>query len=137
MSESPGRRAAVTILIAEDSKLMRKLIQSSLNKLGLPFEFREAENGEDAWARLQQDPPDLLLLDLHMPVMTGLELMLRLHEQGSTLPVIIISSDTNPRYIQDALDLGARGVINKPFKFVDLYRLFRTVMPDVFSATAS
>jgi len=109
---------AYNILIVDDSRSMRKVIRKVIGLSGFKVgECWEAENGQEALDILKGSWVDLILSDLHMPVMNGLELLRRLKEDESLrdLPVVFITTESNENRLQELLTLGARGCIRKPF----------------------
>lgn len=104
------------LLIADDSRAMRLLLSSLLKQIGY-HDLIEAENGQIALDRVQAGGIDTLLLDLHMPVLDGLATLRRLQESPAIagLPVLIVSSDSDMRNVEEARKLGAIGYIRKPF----------------------
>jgi two-component system, OmpR family, response regulator len=101
-----------TILIADDDPHIRQLLVFALEKAGLCT--REAEDGEEALALVDREPPDLVILDINMPRMDGLEVCRRLRAMGD-LPILFLSSrdDEIDRVI--GIELGADDYVVKPF----------------------
>lgn len=110
------------ILVVEDERAIRSLIILTLRQDGHRIE--EAEDGTTAWERLQTDPPDLLLLDLRLPRLGGIELLQRLQANGGLpCPVIVMTAYTlSPldRHVLDGLPL-----LRKPFDPEELMHLVR------------
>lgn len=121
----PGKR----ILVAEDEPHILGLIVYSLEYAG--FEVMEAVNGEDAIRMAADDKPDLILLDVRMPRMSGYEVCTVLKDQDSTkdIPIVFISARGQEAEIKRGLELGAEEYILKPFAPDELYqrveRIFR------------
>ncbi len=105
------------IVIADDSMTARMFIRRCLEIIGFSdATIVESENGREALARIKEEPTDLLITDLNMPVMDG-EVLLRwikANPRLSELPVLIITSAGNPAREAQLLSMGAIGVINKP-----------------------
>lgn len=95
------------ILIVEDEILMRKTLVDGFKKAG--FKIIEAENGQKGLDMALQDKPDLILLDVMMPVMSGLEMLekLRADEEGKKIKVVILSNFNDYEKIADAVEKGA------------------------------
>src|ERR1700761_8097826 len=108
----------ITALIVDDSSVMRKIVERSLRQAGLEFvAVLEAGNGSDALDILQQKQVDLVLSDINMPVMDGLQFVEKLQElpQARGIPVIMITTEASESHVMKALSCGARGHIRKPF----------------------
>jgi two-component system chemotaxis response regulator CheY len=109
---------AVRALIIDDSGVMRKIVERSLRQAGLELaEVWEASNGLEALALLQQKTPDLILTDINMPNMDGLEFVKQLRgvESAQGVPVVMITTEGSESRVVEALSCGARGYIRKPF----------------------
>ncbi|MCK7467401.1 MAG: response regulator [Desulfosudis oleivorans] len=103
--------------MVDDSSVMRSIIIKTLKLSGLPLgEIWEAKNGEEGLRVLQDKWIDLALIDIHMPVMDGEKMLtlLRENDQYENLPVIVVSSESEPSKIEKMLMLGAT-FIHKPF----------------------
>lgn len=102
-----------SVLLAEDNEDMRQLYSLVLSQAG--FEVREALNGKEALAAVKQSRPDVLITDIMMPVMDGLELIARIKREPdlSDLPIIAISA-YGGEYLSRAYTVGATGVVGKP-----------------------
>jgi len=108
-----------SLLIVDDSRSMRLVIRKVLQMSGLEeARFFEAEHGEEALGVVGEHPIDLILTDINMPVMTGLELLRRLKEDETqrSIPVIVISTEGSSERQEEALELGAAGYLQKPFQ---------------------
>ncbi len=117
---------AYDVLIVDDSETMRALVKKSLMLSGLELrQIREAEDGQAAIAILREAWIDVVLADVHMPNMTGLELLeaMRADECLREVPVIIVSSDTNPSHHERLKTLGAKAFLRKPFRPEQLRRV--------------
>jgi two-component system, OmpR family, alkaline phosphatase synthesis response regulator PhoP len=104
-----------TILVVEDEPDIQELICYHLAKEG--FTLRKANSGKEALERIQQDKPDLVLLDLMLPVLSGIEVLktIRFTWGLTGLPVIIVSARTDESDIIMGLELGADNYLPKPF----------------------
>lgn len=105
-------------LIIDDSSVMRKIVERSLRQAGLELgEVKEASNGAEGLALLAKSPVDLILCDINMPVMDGIDFVRRLQdiENAKSVPVVIITSEGGESHVVQALSAGARGYIRKPF----------------------
>ena len=104
------------ILIAEDEPDIRELVFFSLTELG-GFEVVKAKNGAEAVELAQQESPDLILMDVRMPRMTGYEACAALKKLDAfkDVPVIFLSAKGQEQEVQTGLEVGAEDYILKPF----------------------
>ena len=108
----------IRVLIVDDSSVMRKIVERSLRQSGIELgQVSEAGNGAEALAVLQQGKVDLILCDINMPVMDGLEFVKQLPsvENARGVPVVMITTEGSEGHVVQALSAGARGYIRKPF----------------------
>ncbi|MAG31793.1 MAG: two-component system response regulator [Deltaproteobacteria bacterium] len=105
------------ILIVEDSATMRLLIASSLEGIELPVKIVEAENGFEALRFLPRESFDLVITDINMPDINGLELVsfIKSNEKYASIPLVIISTEGSERDREKGLGLRADAYIVKPF----------------------
>ena len=112
----------LVILAVDDDMINLKLLKSMLMKNEDVKEVVEAQNGADAIGHLKaRTDIDLILLDIIMPVMNGIEMLkvVRSDENIEQLPIIVLTTDETKR--TEALDLGANGFLMKPIRKDDLY----------------
>lgn len=108
----------IKALIVDDSSVMRKIVERSLRQAGLDISsVIEAGNGADALGLLDSNTVDLILSDINMPVMDGLEFVRQLQtvERLRGIPVVMITTEGSESNVVQALSLGAKGYIRKPF----------------------
>lgn len=108
----------ITALIVDDSSVMRKIVERCLRQAGVEFtSVLEAGNGKDALKLLEQKPVDLILSDINMPVMDGLQFVqeMQLLPNAKSIPVVMITTEGSESHVLKALSFGARGYIRKPF----------------------
>ncbi len=108
----------VKALIVDDSSVMRKIVERSLRQAGIDLsEVVEAGNGVEALSALRLAAVDLILCDINMPVMDGLEFVRQAAklENVKGVPIIMITTEGSESYVAQALTSGARGYIRKPF----------------------
>ncbi len=106
------------VLIVDDSGVMRKIVERALRQAGLEIgEVLEASNGAEALVEVEKGSPDIILSDINMPVMDGLEFLKNLAklEAGKGVPVVMITTEGSEARVVEALSLGAKGYIRKPF----------------------
>ena len=109
---------ALRTLIVDDSSVMRKIVERALRQAGIPLaDVIEAANGSQALEILSQQTVDLVLTDINMPVMDGLELVRRLHkvDKARDVPVLMITTEGSESQVVQAIACGARGYVRKPF----------------------
>jgi len=114
--------ADVTILCIEDEPQIRRFLRASLSTQG--YRLIEATNGRQGLAEAANRSPDVVILDLGLPDMDGLEVMRRLREL-SERPVIVLSARGQERDKVDALDAGADDYLTKPFSVAELLARIR------------
>lgn len=100
------------VLLVDDEPHIRKFVALILKQLGVTLTF-EAANGEEALAVYQREQPDLVLLDVSMPLMDGLETLKHLLEIDPDAVVIMLTSIVNRQSVDEALALGAANYIRK------------------------
>ena len=101
-----------TILLVDDEPHIRKYVGLILRQLGAP-RLLEAANGEEAVATFEREKPDLVLLDVNMPIVAGMETLKRLKAIDPDCVVVMLTSLTNRLNIESALTLGAANYIRK------------------------
>lgn len=107
-----------TVLIVDDSNTMRKIVSRALRQAGIDFsEILEAGDGQEALDVLGSNTVDVVLSDINMPNMTGLEFLKAKAEDDAIkdIPVVMISTETGADIIDQAKALGAKGAVKKPF----------------------
>jgi CheY-like chemotaxis protein len=112
----------MTILLIEDDAIEILKLKRCIAKLGQYHAIEEAHNGEEALALLEgKSLPDLLLLDLNMPKVNGLEFLKRLREidRLKCLPTVILTTSVNKTDLKAAYALGVAGYILKPLRYED------------------
>ena len=108
---------ALNVLVVDDSSVMREMVIKTLRLSGLALnQIRQAANGHEALAELNQQQIDLALVDINMPVMGGLELIERLRATPKfvKLPIIVVSTESSPALIEMLQQKGI-SFVHKPF----------------------
>ncbi len=109
---------AMTILIVDDSKLTRKAIRRIIDMTDLEVgDVFEAENGAKALETLEKEQIDLVLADLNMPEMGGIEMIYQMRGNDATksIPVVVVSTESSTTRIEGLLSDGAKDYLHKPF----------------------
>ncbi|PWC77023.1 response regulator [Azospirillum sp. TSH64] len=114
------------VLVVDDEPPIRRFLRTSLTAQG--YDIVEAEDGTKALEEVRRRSPDLLVLDLGLPGIDGLEVIRRLRGSGVTLPIIVLSSRVDEAGKVEALDLGADDYVTKPFGVEELLARIRTAM---------
>ena len=117
-----------TILVAEDQAHIRALIEFKLKNAG--YRVVAVENGEQALAKAVEVRPNLILLDVMMPLMTGFEVLSILKQKDETknIPVLLVTAQSSENEILKGLDMGADDYITKPFSPNELAARIRMVL---------
>ena len=113
------------ILVIEDEKSISHFISAILNSNG--YEALQARSGSEALSMISSHCPDLIILDLGLPDMDGMDILRQLRE-WSSLPVVVVSARTHERDKVTALDLGADDYLTKPFGTAELLARVRTAI---------
>jgi two-component system response regulator DesR len=117
----------IRVLLAEDQAMVRGAL-SALLKLESDLDvIGTAADGEEAWAQIQRDKPDVVVTDIEMPRMTGLELAQRIRERGVECKVVILTTFARPGFLRRALDAGVSGYLLKDAPAEQLAEALRKV----------
>ncbi len=121
-----GMAAPLKVLVVDDEPAIRRFLRTSLSAQG--YQVGEAEDGAAALDSLRRNPIDLLVLDLGLPDISGFNIIERVRGQGSTLPIVVLSSRTDESGKVKALDLGADDYVTKPFGIDELLARVRAAL---------
>jgi two-component system KDP operon response regulator KdpE len=125
----------VPILVVDDEPPIRRLLRTSLGAQG--YRVLEAETGRAALDLLERDRPEIVLLDLGLPDLDGLEVIRRVRGAGRKVPIVVLSSRGDERGKVQALDLGADDYVTKPFGMAELVARIRTALRHRWQAQGS
>jgi len=119
-----------TILYVEDNEPNRVMLRDLLKRT--TYQLREAEDGEAGVAAALESPPDLILMDIQLPKLSGLEAMRRIRAEAATAntPIIAITSFALSGDEKKAREAGATAYLTKPYSPSGLLRLIRTLLPE-------
>ncbi len=111
------------VLVVDDEPEILELLQYNFNKKGL--EVAIARNGQEGMEMIQQDPPQIIVLDIMMPVMNGIEMcrQLRQHEQFRNIPILFLSATNDDMLILSAMSAGGNHFVSKPIRLNLLFEL--------------
>ena len=121
------------VLVVDDSPTIRKIIQHALRQANLNVgDILEASNGREALGMVQRFSFDLILTDIDMPLMDGLELLeaLAYVRSAQQTPVVVITKLTSEEGVLRAMEAGARAYIRKPFTVNDLSEKIEPLLND-------
>ena len=122
-----------SVLIVDDEQETRELLRLMLEFAG--YDIYEAVDGLDALEKVKLVQPDVILLDVMMPNMDGLEVCRRLRSQAATadLPIIMVSAKIQVEAIREGLDAGATRYLTKPVSRANLVETIREVVTPLFT----
>jgi two-component system chemotaxis response regulator CheY len=116
-AEEPGM-SEIRALIVDDSSVMRKIVERTLRQAGLDsLVVHEAGSGTEGLDVLRTETVDLILSDINMPSMDGLEFLRQIRAQNLApgVPVVMITTESSEEHVKQAIQSGAQGYIRKPF----------------------
>lgn len=121
---------AHTVLVVEDDPVIQRLLEVNFSLEG--FDVLIADDGEQGLAAVAEHHPDIVVMDIMMPKLSGLEALGHLREDPATagLPIILLSARAQHSDVQAGLDAGADGYVTKPFEPMDLVEQVRQVLGD-------
>ena len=116
------------ILIVDDDQQLRQVLTRIVKRTWTDATIVQAAHGAEALSLIAQQHPNLIITDYHMPVMHGLALVRTLRAQGTTMPILALSSE--PSVGQGILDAGADAFLTKPLALGTFRQTLRTLLPD-------
>lgn len=122
---------AFNVLIVDDSLSMRSVIKKTIRVSGFKVgEYFEAADGKEALKILADTWVDLVLTDINMPNMNGLELIAEMNNDQilSSIPVVMVTTEGSEKSVQKSMEMGAKGYIKKPFQPEDIKRILNSIM---------
>ena len=123
-------RPRLRILVADDSSSNRLVISQMLELQ--EHELVLVENGVEAVAAYKPDRFDIILLDMEMPVMSGVEAAKAIRQMGATLPILALSGHSSPEQIQKCREAGMDDNLTKPFEFDELVDAIERLVSETF-----
>jgi two-component system, OmpR family, KDP operon response regulator KdpE len=118
-------KARVNVLVVDDESPIRRLLKANLSVRD--FRVIEAADGQAALDIIEQEPPDLVILDLGLPDIDGMELLRRIRA-ASRVPIVVLSSNDRVRTKVEALELGADDYVTKPFNMEEFTARLRAAL---------
>jgi DNA-binding NarL/FixJ family response regulator len=118
------------ILIADDSSLFRDRIKSLLKNLNDKSVVYEAENGEEAFQIIRDKKPDLAILDIRMPELSGIEVLKKIRELKMEIKVCILTNYAYPIYKRKCIEAGADYFLRKTDDFEEIETIVRDILHD-------
>jgi len=107
-----------TVLVVDDSRIMRNIVKNTFTALKIPCNYLEAENGKKAYHLLETNKVSLIFLDWNMPEMDGMEFLKKVRAMPAykDLPIIMVTSEAAKYNVVEALQCGATDYIVKPVR---------------------
>jgi DNA-binding NarL/FixJ family response regulator len=128
MREERAMPGPLRVLLADDHPMVRETLSRYVGKLAAETAVAEAENLHEALERARLASFDLIILDLHMPGMDGLNGLQRMREAAPQIPIVILTGSTEPEHVARAFELGAAGFIPKTMVGRAMVNALRMVM---------
>jgi DNA-binding response OmpR family regulator len=128
MSGAPGEKTGQHVLVLEDDPSVQTLMRKQLTAHG--FKVTIATDGLDGLMKLETLKPDILLCDVMMPNLDGIEFVKAIKQNTATnkIPVIFLTAKTDPRSMIEGINVGARFYVTKPFQIDDLLTKVRRAL---------
>jgi two-component system chemotaxis response regulator CheY len=124
-----NQEAEMDILVVDDSKVMRSLVQRAIRQAGYrDLEIGEAINGIHALEQLSKESPKLVLSDWNMPEMSGVELLIEIRSKNNKVPFGFITSEASSGIHDLAKQSGANFILTKPFTVDDVHDALSPVL---------
>jgi DNA-binding response OmpR family regulator len=117
-ASAPDQEQHASLLVVDDEEAIRRLLTEFLTRRG--YRVQSAANGEEALALVEREPPHLIVLDLYMPGMNGVEVLKRLRARQYRRAVLVLSASQDEGLLKEALEWGAVDVIGKPARLDQL-----------------
>lgn len=115
-----------TVLIADDNKINQLVAKLMVERNG--YDVLLAENGAVALELAATGKADMVLMDVHMPIMDGLEATREIRNSGNTIPILAITGSYSEEEIHACLDVGMNGIVSKPFNDEELKKTLATYL---------
>jgi len=116
-----------TVLIVDDSKTSRSMLRNILTEHGYEV-IGEAENGQEGYEKYCDLNPDIVTLDITMPIMDGIETLVKIKEYDVGAKVIMVTAAGQKGKMLDAIKLGAAEFVTKPFETNQIINIIESIM---------
>jgi two-component system, NarL family, response regulator LiaR len=116
----------IRVVLAEDHKLVRQGTRTYLESVGVEV-LGEAATGTEAVRLARELQPDVVIMDIHMPELTGIEATRRIRHENDEIRVLVLTAYDDPAYVHALLDAGADGFVLKTAEFSELYAALQSV----------
>jgi len=118
-----------TVMVVDDSRIMRNIVIKTFEKLKIPVNFLEASDGETALDNLENNKIDLVLLDWNIPYLSGIDFLkkVRSMDKYRNIPVVMVTSESSKLNIIEAVKAGVTAYITKPFSEEDFIEKFSKI----------
>ena len=113
---------AITVLVVDDSKTSRKMLSDVLTRMGLEV-IGEAVNGEEGFLKYKELRPDIVTMDITMPVMNGLESLILIKHADENAKVVMITAAGQKNKLMQAVKAGAEEFLTKPLEEEEIRRV--------------
>ena len=120
------------ILVVDDEPTICSMMTVFLNQIG--YAVRTVSSGDDAIAAFDEDPPDMVLLDISMPGMRGIDVLQLMKRRKADCGIIMLSAYGDDQTIQEAIDMGAYCYIQKPMELMDLKQRLKELQEHIAEA---
>ena len=128
----------LNVLIVDDSATMRSILSKVLNLSGYEVNnVLEAGNGEEALELLSREWVDVILLDIHMPVMDGIGLLKKMKEDDiqQNIPIVLVTTEAREERLSEAMELGAKAHVKKPFQPEEIREILNNILGEEYART--
>lgn len=122
----------INILIVDDSSIIRKIFSEHIERMGYKV-VGVAKDGKEAIKMYEELNPDLVTMDITMPIMNGIDALKAIKRKFSDAKVIMITSHGEERLVMDAISNGAKGYILKPITPESIQQAIHKVFPELFT----
>ncbi len=118
------------LLVTDDDNAFRQVVCEGLQRRG--FQVVEARDGREALDLLECSGVHVALIDVHMPYVTGLDVIRHLHERPTSLPCVLMSAELNDEIRQEAIEMRAYDVLSKPVRLSQLTSVVSHALNDFY-----